>query len=71
MDCLLNELMKKSSRREQQAESAVSRASRANGKSDGRWEFTSSGRLFSVGSTDAARRAAYWTAGGELRFLPL
>jgi hypothetical protein len=63
--------MKKSSRREHPNESAVSRASRANAKNDGRWEFTSSGRLFPVGSTDGSRRAAYWTASGELRFLPL
>jgi hypothetical protein len=66
------ESMKKSSRRDHPSESthATTRA-RANGKGDGRWEFTANGRLFPVGSTDSVRRAAYWTAGGELRFLPL
>jgi hypothetical protein len=65
--------MKKSSRRDHPSESAhaVSRSSHANGKGKGRWEFTSSGRLFPFGATDSVRRAAYWTAGGELRFFPL
>jgi hypothetical protein len=65
--------MKKSFRRDHPKESAHadSQASHDNRKGEGRWEFTSSGRLFSVGATDAVRRVAYWTAGGELRFFPL
>jgi hypothetical protein len=47
------------------------KASRRKGGSKGPWEFTSSGRLFSMGATDAVRRAAYRAADGEMRFLPL
>ncbi len=47
------------------------KASQGKGGSKGPWEFTSSGRLFPVGSTDAVRRAAYRAADGEMRFLPL
>jgi hypothetical protein len=61
--------MKKSSRRDHQGES--SHRSRKKAGSDGRWEFTASGSLISLGSTEAVRRAAYRTADGELRFLPL
>jgi hypothetical protein len=39
---------------------------------EGRWSFNlASESLFSLGSTDNARRVAYRTATGELRFLPL
>jgi hypothetical protein len=42
------------------------------GGSEGRWEFNlASEILFAVGSTEAVRRAAYRTAAGEMRFLPL
>jgi len=66
--------MKKTSRRDHPSE--PSRRSRRdclrNGESEGRWEFSlASEILFAFGSTERARRAAYRTAGGELRFLPL
>jgi len=39
---------------------------------EGRWVFSlASERLFSLGTTEQARRIAYRTATGELRFLPL
>jgi hypothetical protein len=39
---------------------------------DNRWVFSLVGEsLFSLGSTDQARRVAYRTADGTLRFLPL
>ena len=42
------------------------------GGSAGRWEFNlASENLFALGSTEAIRRAAYRTADGYLRFLPL
>jgi hypothetical protein len=65
--------MKKPSRRDHPSETSHrnQRDCRQNGGSEGRWEFTSSGSLFALGSTEAARRAAYRTAEGELRFLPL
>jgi hypothetical protein len=66
-----HDFMKKSSRRDHPSESAVAQGSLANRKDEGRWEFTGSGRLFPMGATDSVRRAAYWTAGGELRFFPL
>ena len=45
---------------------------RQNGGSEGRWEFNpASESLFALGSIDSVRRAAYRTAAGELRFLPL
>jgi hypothetical protein len=69
---LLN-FMKKNSRRDHPSESShrSRRDCHQNGGSEDRWEFTSSSSLFALGSTDAVRRAAYRTAGGELRFLPL
>ncbi len=39
--------------------------------STGRWEFTSSGRLFAMGATESVRRAAYRAADGEMKILPL
>ena len=47
------------------------KAPRSKGGSKGPWEFTSSGRLFSVGASDGVRRTAYRGANGEMRFLPL
>jgi hypothetical protein len=39
---------------------------------DNRWVFNLAGEsLFALGSTDQARRVAYRTADGTLRFLPL
>jgi hypothetical protein len=39
---------------------------------EGRWSFNLTGEsLFSLGTTENARRVAYRTAAGELRFLPL
>jgi hypothetical protein len=61
--------MKKSSRRDHPSE--PSSRNRREKKGDGRWELGASGSLIALGSTDAARRAAYRTSGGELRFLPL
>ncbi|HEY0257740.1 MAG TPA: hypothetical protein VGC39_09880, partial [Candidatus Methylacidiphilales bacterium] len=44
----------------------------ASSGSVGRWSFNlASENLFALGSTDAIRRAAYRTADGQLRFLPL
>ena len=65
--------MKKPSRRDQRSEPShrSPRDCQQKSGSEGRWEFTASGSLFSLGSTEAVRRAAYRTAGGELRFLPL
>jgi len=65
--------MKKPSRRDQPGESSrrSSRDCRQNGGSEGRWEFITSGSIFALGSSDSARRAAYRSADGELRFLPL
>jgi hypothetical protein len=39
--------------------------------SKGPWEFTASGRLFSIGTAGAVRRAAYRAADGDMKFLPL
>jgi hypothetical protein len=65
--------MRKTSRRDHANEpgNQGAKSYRRNGGSKGPWEFTSSGRLFSMGATDAARRAAYRSADGEMRFLPL
>jgi len=65
--------MKKSSRRDHPSEpsSRNRRDCRPNGGSDGRWEYITSGSIFTLGSNDTARRAAYRSADGELRFLPL
>ena len=39
---------------------------------DSRWVFSLAGEsLFALGSTEQARRVAYRTADGTLRFLPL
>jgi hypothetical protein len=64
--------MRKASRRDHSDEpgNQGTKASRQ-GASQGRWEFTASGRLFSMGATDAVRRAAYRAADGEMRILPL
>ena len=65
--------MKKPSRREHPGESSNrnGRDCRQKSGSEGPWEFAASGSLFALGSTDAVRRAAYRTATGEMRFLPL
>jgi hypothetical protein len=65
--------MSKTSRRDHSDEpgNQGSKSSRRKGGSKGPWEFTSSGRLFPMGATDAVRRAAYRAADGEMRFLPL
>jgi hypothetical protein len=65
--------MKKASRRDHPSEPShrSQRACQQKGGSEGRWEFSASGSLIALGSTDTARRAAYRTAEGELRFLPL
>jgi hypothetical protein len=64
--------MRRNSRRDHSNEpgNAPTKAQRKGG-SKGPWEFTSSGRLFSMGATDAVRRAAYRAADGEMKFLPL
>ncbi|MCE0482693.1 MAG: hypothetical protein LV479_00465 [Methylacidiphilales bacterium] len=42
------------------------------GAKEGRWAFNlASESLFALGSTEGARRVAYRTATGELRFLPI
>jgi hypothetical protein len=66
-------IMKKPSRRDHPSESShrSSRDCRQKGGSEGRWEFITSGNIFTLGSNGTARRAAYRTAEGELRFLPL
>jgi hypothetical protein len=65
--------MKKTSRRDHPSESSHrnQRACRQNGGSEGRWEFITSGSIFTLGSNGTARRAAYRTTEGEIRFLPL
>ncbi|HEV3273146.1 MAG TPA: hypothetical protein VGZ93_13285 [Candidatus Methylacidiphilales bacterium] len=65
--------MKKPSRRDHPGDTSHPswRDCRQNGASQGRWEFITSGNIFAVGSNGTARRAAYRTAEGELRFLPL
>jgi hypothetical protein len=65
--------MKKTSRRDHRSESShrSPRDCHQKGGSEGRWEFTSSGSLFALGSIDAVRRVAYRNADGEMRFLPL
>ncbi len=60
--------MKKSSRRDHPSEPSQ-RQKRQNG-SGGRWEFNGSS-LITLGATESARRTAYRTADGEVRFLPL
>jgi len=64
--------MRKDSRRDHSDEPGHSSAKvHRRGGSKGPWEFTASGRLFSMGATDAVRRAAYRAADGEMRILPL
>jgi hypothetical protein len=65
--------MKKSSRRDQprEASNRSQRDSRQKGANEGRWEFITSGSIFALGPDATARLAAYRTAEGELRFLPL
>jgi len=65
--------MKKTSRRDHPSESSHrnQRGCQQKGGSEGRWEFITSGSIFAFGSGKTARRAAYRTAEGELRFLPL
>ena len=44
---------------------------RREGAKEGRWSFNlASDILFALGSTESARRVAYRTPTGELRFLP-
>ena len=65
--------MKKTSRRDHPSEPSYRnrRYDSQNGGSSGRWEFITSGSIFAIGSNGTARRAAYRTAEGELRFVPL
>jgi hypothetical protein len=65
--------MKKPSRRDHPSEPSQRnrRECRQNGASEGRWEFNVNGSLIALGSTEGMRRAAYRTADGEVRFLPL
>jgi hypothetical protein len=66
--------MKKPSRRDQRGESSrrSQREERKHGSKKGGWAFNlASESLFALGSTEGARRVAYRTADGELRFLPL
>jgi hypothetical protein len=62
--------MKKSSRRDHPSEPP--RRSQRDCRQDGRWSFNlASESLFALGTTESARRVAYRTADGQLRFLPL
>jgi hypothetical protein len=66
--------MKKPSRRDHFGEFShgSQRQGRPGAGSEGRWEFNlASESLFALGSIDSVRLAAYRTAAGELRFLPL
>ena len=63
--------MKKSSHREEGSRGSKKVRSEKTSR-EGRWAFNlASESLFALGSTETARRAAYRTATGELRFLPL
>ena len=62
--------MKKSARRDHPSEPSSRNRRRQQG-GEGRWEYITSGSIFSLGSNDSSRRAAYRTSEGELRFLPL
>jgi hypothetical protein len=62
--------MKKSSRRDHPSEPSQRNRRRQHSGGDGRWEFSSTGSLFTLGSTESAKSTAYYTASGELRFLP-
>jgi hypothetical protein len=61
--------MKKSSRRDHPSEPSQRNKRRQNSGSEGRWEFSSSGSLMTLGSPEGGRSTAYYTSGGELRFL--
>ena len=61
--------MKKSARNEHASE--TSRRSARGSQADGKWEFAASQSLYTLGSTEQAKRVAYRTATGEVRFLPL
>ncbi len=64
--------MRKTSRRDHSDEPGHPGAKgKRSGGSKGPWEFASSGRLFSMSATEAARRAVYRAADGEMKFLPL
>ncbi len=66
--------MKKPSRREHPEEPSRpnKREESKKGSKKGGWAFNlASESLFALGSTEGARRVAYRTASGELRFLPL
>jgi hypothetical protein len=66
--------MKKPPRPDHQGESSrrSPRDTRKKEGRDNRWVFNLAGEsLFALGSTDQARRVAYRTADGTLRFLPL
>jgi len=60
-------LMKKSSRREHPSEPSPRNKRRQQG-AEGRWEFSGTGSLVTLGAPE--RGTAYYTSGGELRFLP-
>lgn len=61
--------MKKPSRPNHSSE--TSRRSGRDCRKEGRWEFNLAGEtLIALGSTERARRVAYRTPTGELRFLP-
>jgi len=65
--------MKKTARRDHPSETSrrSHRAYSQNGGKEGGWAFNlASENLFALGSTGPARRVAYRTATGELRFLP-
>jgi hypothetical protein len=65
--------MKKPSRRSQPGETVrrSPKDCRQDGTKEGRWSFNlASDILFALGSTEGARRVAYRTPTGELRFLP-
>jgi len=65
--------MKKPSRRDNSIEPSPrqQRNGRRKDGNEGRWEFITSGSIFTLGTNGTARRAAYRTAEGELRFVPL
>ena len=64
--------MKKPSLRDYPGENFHGKAGAKNGGKEGRWAFNlASESLFALGSTEKARRVAYRTVTGELRFLPL
>ena len=69
-----NAFMKKPTRPDHPSETSrrSSGQCRSEGAKDGRWSFNlATENLFALGSTENARRVAYRTANGELRFLPI